>query len=166
MEHVQTFMPRVGDTLFGMTDSQATVSPYTGVETIADAFEEYQEISSTYIETQQAVVDGLQESTQAMEHYSRAYELWLDGWKRLLTTDTAPETSNSRPKQGAGRQPLTSPEDRRSERRHSPTRQLRSTSTPHAPESETVLRERIATLEQRQHDLEETLNEIHREVVE
>ncbi|MFA9428562.1 hypothetical protein [Natronorubrum sp. A-ect3] len=149
-----------------MTDSQATVSPYTGVETITDAFEEYQEISSMYIETQQAVVNGLQESTRAMEHYSRAYELWFDGWKRMLATDTASEKRSSTPKQGSDRQPLTPPEGRRSERRHGPTHQLRSTSTAHASGSETVLRERIATLEQRQHDLEETLNEIHREVVE
>ncbi|WP_161569794.1 hypothetical protein [Natronorubrum bangense] len=145
-----------------MTDSQAIASPYRGVESITDAFEEYQEISSTYIETQQAIVDGLQESTQAMEHYSRAYELWLDGWKRMLATDTESEKSNSGPKRRFDRQPQTPLEDRR----HSPPRQRSSTSPAHTSESETVLRERIATLEHRQHDLEETLNEIHREVVE
>ncbi|WP_076609783.1 hypothetical protein [Natronorubrum thiooxidans] len=149
-----------------MNDSQATVSPYSGLKAITDAFEEYQDMSSTYIETQQAVVDGLQESTRAMEHYARAYELWLSGWNSMLVTDTKSETHSSTPEQAAARPSLSSPVDRSSGRHHNTTHQPTATPTTRATGSDVALRERIATLEQRQQELEGMLDEIHREVIE
>lgn len=165
MGYVQTFMARVDDTAFGMNDSQATVSPYTGLEAITDVFEEYQDISSTYIETQQAVVDGLQESTRAMEHYARAYELWLNGWNRMLVTDAKPEAHDSKTKQASARPSLSSPVDQLSDRHHNTTHQPTATPTARPTGSDVALRERVATLEQRQQELERMLDEIHREVV-
>ncbi|WP_157224718.1 hypothetical protein [Natronococcus occultus] len=119
-------------------------------------------MSNTYIQTQQAFIDGLKASADAVEHYSHAYELWLNGWEQTFRTDPKladPEKETQSPTPRS----LVEPSNRFPRDRDSSARQSHA---PSKTRSDAVLRERIATLEQRQQALEETLNEIHREVVE
>jgi hypothetical protein len=145
-----------------MTNSQE--GPLTGWEAFIAAFEQYQEASITYTEAQQAAVAGLKETTGAMEHYARAYQLWLNGWKRTVSaypTVEGPEKAN----QSSVHIPLLDSPTRPSKDHGRPVRQSTASTNADHPESSAVSRERIEALEQRQQVVEETLNEIHREIV-
>ncbi len=134
-----------------MTDSHDV--PAMGWGAFTTAFEQYWEASNTYLDAQEAALDGLKESANALEHYSHAYELWLDAWQQTVTTD-----SQSDAHEEETQYPTSIPLE--------PVRQSSPSTSTDPSESNRILRERVATLEQRQQALEETLNEIHREVVE
>jgi hypothetical protein len=146
-----------------MTDFQK--GPVTGWDVFFAAFEQYQEVSTTYIEAQQAAVAGLKESTGAMEHYVHAYELWLNGWQQMFSEYPQSEDLE-KANQSSVQIPLLEPSTRLSEDRGKSVGQSTASTNADQPESNVASRERIETLEQRQQVLEETLNEIHREVTE
>ncbi|MFU8866406.1 hypothetical protein [Natronococcus sp.] len=134
-----------------MTTSQE--GPTLGWNAFVAVFEQYHEINSTYIEAQEAFFNGVKTNTDALEHYSHAYELWLDAWKQMVRTDLQSD-GQGRTTQYPASIPLKS------------VRQSTGPTDTDTSESTPIVDERVATLERRQQALEETLNEIHREVVE
>lgn len=130
---------------------------------IAEVFDHYRGVLDACTDAQREAVAGFEESNAAIEHYFHAYEAWLDALSRTIIrpSDRQPSSPAHQRFQSEERQ------DRRATG-GSATGQSTSVRS-YRDRGQTTdiesLRERVTNLEHRQQAMEDTLKEIHAEVV-
>lgn len=140
---------------------------------IAGVFDQYQGLLEEYVDVQREAVAGFEMTNAAMDHYFTAYELWLDATSQAFTLGTPSKADTRQATQSTARTPRAHQRSQSAEKR-----ERRATTIAAAPSpsnqsqggqdqttADDALRQRVTRLEHRQKALEETLEEIHAEVV-
>lgn len=154
-----------------------TPAPLMGWPGLSDAFDHYQDIVGSYTNAQREAVAGLEESNTALSHYFQAYEAWLDATRQAFIPAAEAGESALQATKPTTRTQVSTPTHQRSRsvaREDRRTSEDAGTGQPTSAQSQRgrgqtasleTLRERVTNLEHRQQAMENTLEEIHAEVV-